>query len=145
MPPSYVHTAKCTTLGVYCNQYGAGHYFHIYLHVSGNHHDDGDVQSCGSKPQRKQMSMLKDTSYPHVYDSPTTCHMKSVNVYHRHASKHHAKTPRIHAGTPGLVKGNKKAAGDLSIFRRSITATKPKEGRRFTSKKKLKAGGRRKK
>lgn len=91
------------------------------------------------------MSMLKDTSYPHVYDSPTTCYMKSITDHHRYSGDHHAKTARIHAGTPGLVKGNKKPAGDLSIFRRSITATKPKEGRRFTSKKKLKAGGRRKK
>lgn len=44
-----------------------------------------------------------------------------------------------------MVKERKKPSGDLSIFPTSITSTERKEGRRFTSKKKLKARGRRKK
>ena len=43
-----------------------------------------------------------------------------------------------------MVKERKKPSG-LSIFPTSITSTERKEGRRFTSKKKLKARGRRKK
>lgn len=89
--------------------------------------------------------MLKDTSYPHVYDSPTTYNMKSVTDHHPYAGDHHAKPSRIHAGTYGLVKERKKPSSDLSIFPTSITSTERKEGRRFTSKKKLKAKGNKKK
>ena len=91
------------------------------------------------------MTMLKDTSYPDRYDHPTTCYMKSVTDHHPYAGDHHTKPSRIHAGTPGLVKERKKPSGDLSIFPTSITSTERKEERRFTSKKKLKARGRRKK
>lgn len=91
------------------------------------------------------MTMLTDTSYPHVYDHATTYNMKSITDHHPYAGDHHAKTSRLHAGTPGLVKERKKPSGDLSIFPKSITSTERKEGRRFTSKKKLKARGRRKK
>ena len=91
------------------------------------------------------MSMLKVTSYPHVYDSPTTYNIKSTTDHHPYAGDHHAKPSRIHAGTYGLVKVRKKPSGDKSIFPRSITSTEMKEGRRFTTKKKLKAKGKKKK
>ena len=91
------------------------------------------------------MTMLKVTSYPDRYDHATTYYMKSITDHHRYAGDHHAKTSRLHAKSPGLVKERKKQLGDLSIFPPSITSTEMKEGRRFTSKKKLKARGRRKK
>ena len=89
--------------------------------------------------------MLKDTSYPHVYDSPTTYNIKSTTDHHPYAGDHHAKTSRMHAGTPGLVTGKEKKYNNLDIFPPSITSTEMKEGRRFTSKKKLKAKGKKKK
>ena len=91
------------------------------------------------------MSMLKVTSYPDRFDHPTTYNIKSITDHHPYAGDHHAKTSRIHAGTYGLVRIRKKPSGDLSIFPTSITSTEMKEKRRFTSKKKLKARGRRKK
>lgn len=89
--------------------------------------------------------MLKVTSYPHVYDSPTTCYMKSITDHHPYAGDHHARPSRIHGKTSGLVTGKEKKYNNLDIFPKSITSTEMKEGRRFTSKKKLKARGRRKK
>ena len=89
--------------------------------------------------------MLKVTSYPDRYDHATTYNMKSITDHHRYAGDHHAKPSRIHAGTPGLVTRKEKKYNNLDIFPPSITSTEMKEGCRFTSKKKLKARGRRKK
>ncbi len=91
------------------------------------------------------MSMLKVTSYPDRFDHPTTCYMKSITDHHPYAGDHHAKPSRMHAGTPGLVTGKEKKYKNLVIFPRSITSTEMKEGRRFTTKKKLKAKGKKKK
>ena len=91
------------------------------------------------------MTMLTDTSYPHVYDSPTTCYMKSITDHHPYAGDHHARPSRIHGKTSGLVTGKEKKYNNLDIFPESITSTEMKEGRRFTTKKKLKAKGNKKK